>query len=114
MTHGHQMRGSANAAGTAVAAKWWEGQIMGTQPIANADMLMTAHRHYLEVSEMTGRTIIQAPAFDGGSFWYTSATGRNSPRGLRSEERRVGKDAGARGANTKAENKRRNDVKGRA
>jgi len=82
MTHGHQMRGSANAAGTAVAAKWWEGQIMGTQPIANADMLMTAHRHYLEVSEMTGRTIIQAPAFDGGSFWYTSATGRNSPRGL--------------------------------
>ena len=82
LTHGHQMPGGAGQLGTAAAAKWWQGQIMGSQPVAGADILMTAHRHYLEVSEATGRTIIQAPALDGGSFWFTSATGKCSPPGM--------------------------------
>ncbi|MBP7631707.1 MAG: hypothetical protein KA758_14730 [Acidimicrobiales bacterium] len=80
MTHGHQVRGSGSAA--AKVEKWWQGQIMGTQPVAAADLLMTAHLHHLQLSEETGRTVIIAPAIDGGSYWYTSATGRNSPRGM--------------------------------
>lgn len=80
MTHGHQIRGSGSAASK--VEKWWQGQIMGTQPIAAADLLMTAHLHHLQVSEETGRTVFIAPAIDGGSYWYTSATGRSSPRGM--------------------------------
>ncbi|MBK7048279.1 MAG: hypothetical protein IPH48_17630 [bacterium] len=80
MTHGHQVRGSGSAA--AKVEKWWQGQIMGTQPVAAADLLMTAHLHHLQLSEETGRTVIIAPAIDGGSYWYTSATGRSSPRGM--------------------------------
>lgn len=82
LTHGHQIPGGGQIQGTASAAKWWQGQIMGCQPIASADILMTAHRHYLEVSENTGRTVIQAPALDGGSNWFTTATGKNSPPGM--------------------------------
>lgn len=80
LTHGHQVRGSGSAA--AKMEKWWTGQIMGCQPIASADLLLTAHTHHLQVSEETGRTVIIAPAADGGSYWFSSATGKSSPRGM--------------------------------
>lgn len=81
MTHGHQVRGGA-ASAAAKIEKWWQGQIMGCQPIASADMMLTAHLHHLQISEETGRTVIVAPAADGGSHWFSSATGKNSPRGM--------------------------------
>lgn len=80
MTHGHQIRGGGT--GAAKMARWWQGQVMGNEPVAAADILMAAHLHHLEVSEETGRTIILAPASDGGSYWYTAQTGRTSPRGM--------------------------------
>ena len=80
MTHGHQISGSG---GTATALeKWWAGQIMGRQAVADADILMTAHRHHFQISEETGRTVMLAPAMDGGSYWFTSATGKTSPPGM--------------------------------
>lgn len=82
MTHGHQIRGGGAASAAAKVEKWWTGQVMGCQPIAAADLLLTAHLHHLQISEETGRTVIIAPALDGGSYWYTSATGRTSPRGM--------------------------------
>lgn len=80
MTHGHKIPGSGSAA--AKVEKWWTGQVMGSQPIAAADLLLTSHLHHLQVSEETGRTVIVAPAIDGGSHWYTAATGRSSPPGM--------------------------------
>lgn len=80
LTHGHQVRGSG--AGSTTIEKWWQGQIMGCQPIASADILLTAHRHHFQISEETGRTVILAPAMDGGSYWFTSATGKNSLPGM--------------------------------
>lgn len=78
--HGHQFgRGGGHAA--AKAQKWWEGQVMGRQPIADADILVTGHLHHLVVSESSGRTHIQCPAQDGGSYWWTARTGSHSPSG---------------------------------
>ena len=87
LTHGHQIggarrTGSGSARGAAAVEKWWEGQIMGCHPIAAADLILTAHRHHLQVSEETGRTVMMAPAIDGGSYWFTSTTGRTSPPGM--------------------------------
>lgn len=92
LTHGHQIgggrrAGSDSSKGAASVEKWWEGQIMGNgrggcNAIASADLLLTAHRHHLQISEETGRTVVMAPAIDGGSYWYTSATGRCSPPGM--------------------------------
>lgn len=82
LTHGHQIRGGGSSSAVAKVEKWWQGQIMGSQPIAAADMLLTSHLHHLNLSEETGRTVIIAPAADGGSYWFTSATGRSSPRGM--------------------------------
>ena len=87
LTHGHQIgngrrSGATSAKGAAAVEKWWEGQIMGVQPIAAADLILTSHRHHLQISEETGRTVVMAPAIDGGSYWYTSTTGRTSPPGM--------------------------------
>lgn len=80
LTHGHQIKGAGS--GAASVEKWWQGQIMGCQPIASADILLTAHRHHFQISEETGRTVMLAPAMDGGSYWFTSTTGRSAPRGM--------------------------------
>jgi len=80
LAHGHQFsRGGGHAAGK--AQKWWEGQIMGRQGVSEADILITGHLHHLVVAESTGRTHIQCPAQDGGSYWWTAQTGQNSPAG---------------------------------
>ncbi len=78
--HGHMIRGSG--AGVAVMNKWWTGQIAGHRPVAAADILLTAHRHHLELSEEIGRTVIMAPSVDGGSLWFAATSGKNSPRGM--------------------------------
>jgi hypothetical protein len=80
LAHGHQFgRGQGHPAGK--AQKWWEGQIMGRQPVADADLLLTGHLHHLLVSESSGRTHMQMPSMDGGSYWYTAQTGQNAPAG---------------------------------
>lgn len=78
--HGHQFgRGAGHAAGK--AEKWWLGQVMGRQPVADADILITGHLHHLIVAESSGRLHIQCPAQDGGSYWWTAQTGQHSPSG---------------------------------
>jgi hypothetical protein len=79
-THGHTARGGANPA--AKIEKWWTGQVMGFQPVADARILITGQYHHLLVSESTGRTHMQCPAMDGGSAWWTSSTGQSSPSGM--------------------------------
>jgi hypothetical protein len=94
LAHGHQFgRGGGHAA--AKAEKWWTGQIMGRQPIADADILITGHLHHLVIAESTGRTHIQCPAQDGGSYWWTAQTGSHSPSGQLMFG--VGRGYGARG-----------------
>jgi hypothetical protein len=79
-THGHIARGGANPA--AKIEKWWTGQVMGFQPVADARILVTGHYHHLLVIESTGRTHMQCPAMDGGSGWWTESTGQHSPAGM--------------------------------
>lgn len=78
--HGHHFRRTGDAMRT--AWDWWRGQIMGVQPIAAADVLLTAHKHHFQVSEEQGRTIMLAPANDGGSAWWMRMTGQESPPGM--------------------------------
>jgi hypothetical protein len=77
-THMHQGGGS----GEKKIAEWWKGQVMGNRPVADAQILFTAHYHHLMISEVVGRTIVQVPAMDGGSAWWTERTGQNSPSGM--------------------------------
>ena len=77
-THMHQGPGS----GEKKIAEWWRGQVMGNQPVSDAQILNTAHYHHFLMSESTGRTILQVPAMDGGSAWWTARTGNCSPSGM--------------------------------
>jgi hypothetical protein len=76
-THMHQGRGGERG-----ITDWWKGQVMGNRPIASAQILNTAHFHHFLCSEATGRTLIQVPAMDGGSGWWTDKTGQSSPAGM--------------------------------
>lgn len=78
--HGHKSGGGGHPAQR--VEKWWQGQVMGRQPVADASILITGHYHHLIVSEGTGRTMVQVPAMDGGSEWFTDRTGQSSPAGM--------------------------------
>ena len=81
ITHGHIGFSGANA--HAAADKWLMGQIKGQRPAADAELLLSGHRHHLAVSELgLRRTWVQAPAMDGGSQWFASQTGAQSHAGL--------------------------------
>ena len=59
-------------------------------------MLTTAHYHHFAATETHGRLWLQCPSMDGGSRWFTDATGQHSspgtltylcgPRGVREIE----------------------------
>ena len=91
--HGHK----ANVGGHPAAKLegWWKGQVMGRQPVADAQILITGHYHHFIASETTGRTFLQVPAMDGGSEWWTDQTGQNSASGTLCLG--VGEGYGARG-----------------
>ena len=73
--HGHQIkRGGPEA--------WCKGQALGRQQVADAEILVLGHKHHLMLSEATGRTIVQCPAMDGGSYWWTAQTGQSAPSGM--------------------------------
>jgi hypothetical protein len=79
MAHGHQTRGSKHAA-TRVW-DWWQGQQMGRRPVADADILVTGHYHYLSVVANGGRTHIQVPPLDSGSDWFAERYGMETTAG---------------------------------
>jgi len=79
-SHGH--KAGSGATPEAKLAKWWTGQVMGYQPVADARILVTGHYHHLALSESTGRTWMQCPAMDPGSGWWTESTGQSSPTGM--------------------------------
>jgi len=81
--HGHQIRGGASGAMNKIE-KWWLDQIGGGQPTAPAQILVTGHFHHFICSEggIGGRTVMQAPAMDPGSDWFTESSGKSSPAGL--------------------------------
>jgi hypothetical protein len=82
MVHGHQFRAGKSAGEK--AHQWWLGQMMGLQPIKDANILLNGHFHHLSITEHSkeGRTTIQVPSMDGGSYWFTAATGSSAPAGM--------------------------------
>jgi hypothetical protein len=50
--------------------------------VSDAQILFAGHLHHLVISEATGRTMIQCPAMDGGSKWFTSSSGASAPAGM--------------------------------
>ena len=78
--HGHQFRSGANS--QAKLESWWKGQALGRTQVADAEILLSGHLHHFVVSESTGRTVIQVPAMDGGSRWFTATSGASSEAGM--------------------------------
>lgn len=81
LTHGHLFRNGSNAGHKAEV--WWKGQAFGHGPVSDAQILVTGHFHHLSITEYSehGRTHMQTPAMDGGSAWFTAATGKSAPAG---------------------------------
>jgi predicted phosphodiesterase len=89
------MHGHGTGKGPTRTEQWWATQALGRTPLADAHLLITGHYHHLRVSEATGRTWMQCPAYDPGSDWWTYRTGQSSPHGILTV--RVGEGCGPRG-----------------
>lgn len=76
IAHGNQYSSAQGA-----LKKWWEGQTLGYQPVADAHILVTGHYHHLKVDQYGPRTHIQTPAMDPGSRWFSEGSGMESPSG---------------------------------
>ena len=72
--HGHQTKGNP--------VKWWSGQSAGLTPVGLADVLITAHYHHYQSSDVGKRLWLQVPAMDGGSPWFRDARGLESRAGI--------------------------------
>jgi len=85
LTHGHVGNRRAITGKNLAHTKlwdWWYGQMMGKQPAAVADMLVSGHFHYLSLFSQGGRTALQVPPMDDGSEWFDQATGLSSTAGV--------------------------------
>lgn len=89
-THGHQVKvmGKGRMAGL---EQWWhnhqwtdrkrpQGENLPT--VADVDILVCGHGHTLMISEQTGKLLIQAPASESGSEYFTTSTGNRSSAGI--------------------------------
>jgi len=68
---------------------WWAKQVHGNSPIAQSEILITAHYHTLGLkpsgrSQKTGKQKywIATPTLDNGSDWWANKTGSDSDPGL--------------------------------
>ena len=74
LTHGHRAK-NRNA-----VMEWWRGQIFADHDqLADTKFFVNGHWHSAFVTQVgDGRWQIQSPAMDGGSNWFTNATGTSS------------------------------------
>src|SRR5699024_10595228 len=74
LAHGHQARSGDYK-------KWWQGQMLGRQPIGDADLLIFGHLHHLRV-ERESRSFWQTPALESESTWFRHRYGGVSEPGI--------------------------------
>lgn len=77
LTHGH-------TTGRRSLADWWAGQMVdSSRPTADARILVAGHRHHLRIEDVAdGRYLMQWPAMEAGSVYWTEMTGTATPPGL--------------------------------
>lgn len=80
LSHGHKAQESGTAMQRMV--KWMAGQVLGSQPIAPARIILTGHYHHAFFECEYGRLWLGLPSLDGGSKWLTQKYGKHSPPGL--------------------------------
>jgi len=80
--HGHQ------AARPEGIPKWWANATFGNQFAAPASLLLTAHFHFLQVTELgqhhngSSRFWVQMPTSDSSSDWFRRTAGTDSSTGI--------------------------------
>jgi len=70
---------------------WWRQMAFGSQPVAQASILVTGHFHHVRLQELgsldrpdgtASRWWIQASTMDNGSSWFRKMSGEDSQPGL--------------------------------
>ena len=79
LIHGHQARRGGDI--PKKMKSWWQDQQFGSQPIGDADLLVTAHYHHFRAIREGVRTHFMCPALCGSQDWWNNATGLDSPPG---------------------------------
>lgn len=79
-THGHLFKSGANA--PAKAEAWFAKQVYGMQPVQHCRILVSGHFHHFFAYSPGRRSLIQTPAADPGSKWFTDFSGSESAAGV--------------------------------
>jgi predicted phosphodiesterase len=74
LAHGHQMKGGV--------VKWWKDQMLGRQPIGDADILITGHLHTALIQQLGDRWHFQAPTLESESTWFKHTRGDGGHPGV--------------------------------
>lgn len=74
LAHGHQMRQGVE--------KWWKDQMVARQPIGDADILITGHKHRAVIQRLGDRWHFQAPALESESTWFKHTNGDGGMPGV--------------------------------
>lgn len=80
IAHGHTFGSGVNSG--ARAEKWMKGQVWGMQEVSGCTVLVHGHWHHYSNLQSGGRHLIQAPALDAGSKWFTDYSGEASEPGV--------------------------------
>lgn len=63
--------------------KWWKGQQLGDNAVADADFLFAGHNHNPTFKYVSGNKMaFQGASLDNGSSWLTNMTGQSAPAGV--------------------------------
>lgn len=63
--------------------KWWKGQQLGDNAVADADLLFAGHNHNPTFKYVSSKKVaFQGASLDNGSSWLTNITGQSAPAGV--------------------------------
>jgi hypothetical protein len=82
MAHGHQTAKLPGPHPQDKVRNWWINQIAGRRPVADADLLLTAHYHQPWMQALAQRYNLGFPTVDSGSQWWDETAGFPSHSGM--------------------------------
>lgn len=77
--HGHKARKGSTP--QQKQRNWWADMTFSDTPLADAQVLVTAHYHHYSVVDLGPKVHLQCPAMDGGSKWFEDGGGGKSKAG---------------------------------
>ena len=82
LTHGHVSQRTRGDCPPSKMRNWWIDQMAGRRPVADADLLLSAHYHAHWITPLGTRHNVGFPTVDSGSQWWDETHGTPTRSGM--------------------------------